>query len=206
MGEWIVSFFGGVIENKYLLCAVLSVFPITEIKGGILCAAVAEINLPLAFACCFGASVLLSAVLCAGGPVLLRIAERSPIVKSLTSFLTDRLEEKAERIASKAKGGDRKIGKKLFALFAFVALPLPLTGVWAGALLAAILRLDYKNSLFALSAGNFTAGGVVLFVALVAGEKANLVLNLFLLAALAALLAAALKWALGKRRAKKEIG
>ena len=77
MGDWIVSFFGKIIGNKYLLCAVLSVFPITEIKGGILCAAVADVRLLLAFACCFLSSVALAAALSALCPALLRAAEKS---------------------------------------------------------------------------------------------------------------------------------
>ena len=201
MGERIVSFLEGFISNKYLLCAVLSAFPVTEIKGGILCAAVADVNLFLAFLCCFGASVLLSAALCALFPRLLLFAERAPKIRKVTSFLTDRLEKKAELISSEAaKNAEKAKGRKVFALFAFVALPLPLTGVWAGALLAAILRLDYKNALFALTAGNFAAGGIVLFVALAAGARADAVLNVFLFLALAALLFAIGKWALGKKR------
>ena len=205
MGDRIVSFFGKIIGNKYLLCAVLSVFPITEIKGGILCAAVADVRLLAAFFFCFLASVALAAVLCAICPLLLRAAERSALVRRFTSFLTDRLEEKAEKIASSAKNGGKGKSQKVFGLFAFVALPLPLTGVWAGALLAAILRLDYKSSLLALSAGNFVAGGIVLFAALVAGEKAEFVLNVFLLAAFAALIFAAIKWGIGKRKKKSAV-
>ena len=115
------------------------------------------------------------------------------------------MEEKASEIASKAKSGEKGRAQKAFGLFAFVALPLPLTGVWAGALLAAILRLDYKTSLLSLSAGNFVAGGIVLFVALIAGDKAELVLNVFLFAALAALLFAAIKWGIGKRKKKSAV-
>ena len=205
MGDRIVSFFGKIIGNKYLLCAVLSVFPITEIKGGILCAAVADVRLLAAFFFCFLASFALAAALCAICPLLLRAAERSSLVRRFTSFLTDRLEEKAEKIASSAKNGGKGKSQKVFGLFAFVALPLPLTGVWAGALLAAILRLDYKSSLLALSAGNFVAGGIVLFAALVAGEKAEFVLNVFLLAAFAALLFAVAKWGFGKRKKKSAV-
>lgn len=200
MADWIVSFFGSWIENEYWLCAVLSVFPVTEIKGGILCAAVADVNLLLAFLCCFGASVLLSATLCAVFPAFLRLIERVPKIKRFTSFLTDRIEKKAEIISSKAKNAENAKEKKIFGVFAFVALPLPLTGVWAGALLASILRLDYKSSLFALTAGNFAAGGIVLFVALAAGEKAADVLNVFLFVALAALAFAIGKWVFLERK------
>ena len=91
----------------------------------------------------------------------------------------------------------------MLGLYAFVAVPLPFTGVWAGALLSAIMRLDYGNSLFALLLGNFTAGGIVLAVSLLAGEKATVVLTIFLYVALAVLLGMIAR-AIGQRIIAKE--
>ena len=199
MADKLVEFLGRLIDNKYLLTAVLSVLPVTEIKGAVLFAAVSNIDPIIAFLCCVGATVALSACLSAICPMLIRLAEKIPPVKKLTDFLTDRVKETAAKIELKAvKNGDAGERQKLLGVFAFVAVPLPLTGVWAGATLAAILHLDFKSSLFALATGNFVAGGVVLFIALAAGERASLVLNVFLLVALAALMFAIAKWALSK--------
>ena len=53
-----------------------------------------------------------------------------------------------------------------FALFLFVAVPLPGTGVWTGTLAASILKLDFKKTVIAISAGVLVAGLIMLLVSL----------------------------------------
>ena len=53
-----------------------------------------------------------------------------------------------------------------WALFFFVALPLPGTGVWTGALLAALFRIPPKAALLPLLLGAFVAGLLVLLASL----------------------------------------
>ncbi len=43
----------------------------------------------------------------------------------------------------------------------FVAIPLPATGAWTGAILAALLGMKFKKSLFAIAVGVFIAGVIV---------------------------------------------
>ena len=69
------------------------------------------------------------------------------------------------------KGGEKllkKAGKSgtYFALFLFVAVPIPGTGAWTGTLAASILNLDFKKTMFAISAGVLTAGLIMLAVSL----------------------------------------
>lgn len=66
------------------------------------------------------------------------------------------LEQRSEK-----KGG--KIAKYEYpALFVFVAIPLPTTGVWTGALIATLLDLDFKKSLLTILLGNLVAGIIML--------------------------------------------
>ncbi|GEM_PF-2544388 len=188
MADAIVSFFSGIIQNEYLLFSFLTALPITEIKGSLMLAAAYKADPLLSYAVCLASSFALSAVLCFLFPKFFRLLERFPKIRKISSFLTDRLEEKAIRLEKKASESSLERKSKLtLGLFCFVALPLPLTGLWAGALLAAIMRLSFKDSFFALSMGNLTAGGIVLFVLLLAGDRASIVLNAFLIAALSAL-------------------
>jgi uncharacterized membrane protein len=46
-------------------------------------------------------------------------------------------------------------------LMAFVAIPLPGTGAWTGALIAFLFGLDYKKSLSIIAIGVFIAGIIV---------------------------------------------
>jgi len=205
MAEKITELLGSIIENEYLLVALLAVIPVTEIKGAILYAAVARCDMVRAFLAAFGSSAVLSCIVVPLFPLFLRLAERSSGVRRATAFLTDRLERKAGKIIETAgvPGVGKYKSRLTLGLYAFVAVPLPFTGIWAGALLAALMRLDYRNSVFALVCGNFTAGGVVLTLALLAGEKAPYILTIFLYVALAILIVTVMR-SLMRRIAERE--
>lgn len=53
-----------------------------------------------------------------------------------------------------------------FALFFFVAIPIPGTGAWTGTLAASILNLDFKKTMFAITAGILVAGFIMLVASL----------------------------------------
>lgn len=53
-----------------------------------------------------------------------------------------------------------------FALFLFVAVPIPGTGAWTGTLAASILNLDFKKTILAITAGVLVAGLIMLAVSL----------------------------------------
>lgn len=50
------------------------------------------------------------------------------------------------------------------ALFIFVAIPLPMTGVWAGSLAAFVFGITFKKSFLFIAAGSLAAGVVVLLL------------------------------------------
>lgn len=204
MAEAIISFFEGLGLSKTALAAVLAVVPVTEIKGAVLFASATEGSAFPAVFVAYLASVLLSAMLAVTVPRTLAIARRSAFAGKAASFFADRLGSRADKIASNAEKRGRRDDARVFGVFAFVAIPLPLTGIWAGALLSALLGLKGKDTFFALSAGNFCAGGIVLVVALLAGDKASVVLELFLCLAIVVLLFTALKSLFARLRRAKE--
>ena len=58
----------------------------------------------------------------------------------------------------------------IWGLLIFVAIPLPGTGGWTGALLASLLHLDRKKSFFVISLGVFIAGLIMTVLSLVVGN------------------------------------
>ena len=65
----------------------------------------------------------------------------------------------------------RKIGNTyerfgLLAVIAFIAVPLPGTGVWSGSLLAVLLELSWKRAMLAVMIGMLLMGGIVLVLTL----------------------------------------
>ena len=57
----------------------------------------------------------------------------------------------------------------IWGLLLFVAIPLPGTGGWTGALLASLLHLDRKKSFGVIAIGVFIAGLIITILSLVVG-------------------------------------
>ena len=49
----------------------------------------------------------------------------------------------------------------VFGLYLFVAIPLPMTGAWMGALIAALMEMKFGRSMLFITAGVLTAGVIV---------------------------------------------
>ena len=69
------------------------------------------------------------------------------------------------------KRADRKIRRyEYFGLLLFVAVPLPFTGVWTGALVAYLFDLDFSKSLFTIFVGIVIAAFVMIGLTLTVGN------------------------------------
>jgi uncharacterized membrane protein len=62
------------------------------------------------------------------------------------------------------KKGKNIVKYELLGLFFFVAIPLPLTGVWTGTTVAALLNLDTKKSLITVLLGAAVCGIIIMLV------------------------------------------
>jgi len=66
------------------------------------------------------------------------------------------------RLENRAMSKSDKVQKSLFwGLFIFVAIPLPGTGAWTGALIAAMLDIRLKRAFPAIALGVVTAGLII---------------------------------------------
>ena len=69
------------------------------------------------------------------------------------------------RLENKANSKSETVQKYAFwGLFIFVAIPLPGTGAWTGALIAAMLEMKLKKAFPSIALGVLTAGAIVTFV------------------------------------------
>lgn len=76
-----------------------------------------------------------------------------------------RLNQLVDRLEEKGKSKKEVINKSAFwGLFLFVAIPLPGTGAWTGALIAAMLDMRLKRAFPSIAIGVITAGIIVAFV------------------------------------------
>lgn len=91
---------------------------------------------------------------------IFEVFKKIPVLKNIVFWLEDRTLKKRDKID--------KYG--IWGLLIFVAIPLPGTGGWTGALLASLLHLDKKKSFVAISLGVFIAGLIMTVLSLIVGE------------------------------------
>ena len=60
---------------------------------------------------------------------------------------------------------------KFFSVFLFVAIPLPLTGVWTGTCLAVVLGLNFWQTCLCVIPANILAGLIITFVSTLFGDS-----------------------------------
>ena len=84
---------------------------------------------------------------------------KTRLFKKVGSALYDKFEKKSESVEK--NGSDLK---KMLGVFTFVAVPLPLTGVWTGSAVASILKIGFVKSLIGVIAGNAVACGIITLI------------------------------------------
>lgn len=146
MVDSIISALEGI--PKELIVFIISMLPILELRGGMIAASLLGISWPTAFAICVVGNMIPIPL------ILLFIRKIFVLLKKIPGI--SKVIVKIENIAGR-KGG--KINKsRNIGLFSFVAIPLPGTGAWMGALIATMLDIRMKKSLPIIFAGVVTAG------------------------------------------------
>jgi uncharacterized membrane protein len=125
--------------------------PVVELRGGLIFASASGVPFPEAFLlCCLGNILPIPFILFFLRKIF-NILEKNKHTAKLVLWLE-----------GKAKKAEKKIGKyEMFGLFLFVAIPLPGTGAWTGALIASIFDMRIKRALPAIAAGVVGAGVIM---------------------------------------------
>ena len=138
--------------GKIVITFFVSMLPIIELRGA----------LPLGVA--MGLTPMLSLIVSVVGN-LLPVPFIIIFVRRVFTWMqkkSPRLARIAERLENKAWSKRDIVYKgEIIGLFLFVAIPLPGTGAWTGALVAAILNIRLKVALPAIVAGVIAAGIIV---------------------------------------------
>ena len=150
LANWFVDVFREKISEEWIIF-IISLFPILELRGGLIAAGLLGVPWVKAFAICFVGNML---------PVpfiLLFIRKIFEVMKRSKAFekIVIKMEKKAE------KNGEKVKKYELLGLFILVAIPLPGTGAWTGALVAALMDIRLKKSIPAIALGVIVAGLIV---------------------------------------------
>lgn len=150
-----------------LVTVLISVLPIVEARGAIPIAFGYGIKPPLALLYAFLGSSLMAPVLIAVLLPFVKWLSKTKLFRKVGETIYEKFEKKSQGIlkADDEESADIRSGKrdfkKMLGVFAFVAIPLPLTGVWTGSAVAAITRLPYPKALLAVVAGNLVATSII---------------------------------------------
>lgn len=131
-----------------IIAFIVSLMPVLELRGGMIAARLLELDFIQAFAICYIANML---------PIPFILLFIRKIFKWMRKFsffskFVDKLEARSE------KKKDTIVKYKEWGLLLFVAIPLPGTGGWTGALIAALMDLRFKKCLPIIALGVFIAG------------------------------------------------
>lgn len=133
--DYIVGIFQGTLP-KELIIFFISLLPVLELRGGMIAAKLLGVELVKALIICYIGNIL---------PLPFILLFIRKIFKFLKRFkatrkLVEKLEIRSMRQSEKVKRW------RNWGLLVFVAIPLPGTGGWTGALIAALLDMRIKTS------------------------------------------------------------
>ena len=148
--EGLVEFIVGSMQGKVskeLIVFIISMLPILELRGSLLAAGFLKMEFLSTYVIAVIGNML---------PIPFILIFIDKIFAFLKKTKLKNLVEKMENKALSKSDQIRKYGK--FGLFLFVAIPVPGTGAWTGALAATLLRMKPKESILPIFLGVLTAG------------------------------------------------
>ena len=154
MVEQIVNAIMTFLQNKIpeeLVAFVISLCPVLECRGGMIAARLMEIPFVTAFLLCYIGNMLPIPF------ILLFIRKVFTFLRRFKFFekIIVKLEAKTD------KNKDKILKYKSWGLLLFVAIPLPGTGGWTGALMAALLDIRFKRAVPIIALGVLIAGFIM---------------------------------------------
>lgn len=154
MTEKLAGFFIGALQGKAsseIITFIISMLPILELRGGLFAAKFMNVEFVRAFIICYIGNIL---------PV--------PFILFFIRKIFDLLKKNKKLGAIIIKIEEKSLSKadnvrkyKLWGLFLFVAIPLPGTGAWTGALIADMLNIRPKEAFPTIAAGVLVAGVII---------------------------------------------
>lgn len=187
MTETIVEFFREIIKNDYVTIIIIAMLPIIELRGAIPVAFSMGMSPFTALMVAFiGSSLVVPFLLLLLRPILTAL-KKIKFIGKIAQAIEEIFKEKADKVLNNAKSKGRQINGeistkyKLIGVLAFVAVPLPMTGVWTGSAIAAFLDLKFFPSLLVVLLGNLCAGIIMTLLSIFFIAYLDIILTVFLI-------------------------
>ncbi|XCP86914.1 small multi-drug export protein [Roseburia hominis] len=150
--QWFVTHLGGKAAKEVVIF-IISMIPILELRGGILAAGPAFLDIPTWRAipiCLIGNLIPIPFILWLIRPIFAWLRK------------TRLFRPMVEKLEKKAMSKSDQIEKyEFWGLVLFVGIPLPGTGAWTGALIASLLDIDWKKAFLAIVCGVLMASVIM---------------------------------------------
>lgn len=190
MSEWIKDLFVAIFgTNSWLATIIISMIPIVELRGAIPFGAATsfwgEHALPVWKS--FLYSVLGSTLVCVILTFLFwpifKWLKKTKVFKKLADAVENKLNRSSKNINDKVQSETNQ--KKTWwikwaGVFLFVAIPLPLTGVWTGTCIALFVGLSKRDTMTSVILGNLIAGIIMMVISYFFADNTMIVLLVFL--------------------------
>lgn len=147
--SWFTTNFEGTMAREVIVF-IVSLMPILELRGGIIAGAAMGMNLIPTFIIAYIGNILPIPFILIFIQFIFKILKNTPL-KGFVNWCEKKAESKSESIRKYAYWG----------IFLFVAIPIPGTGAWMGALIASMLKMDNKKTFPVIAVGVLTAGIIV---------------------------------------------
>lgn len=158
-----------------LTVMLIAMIPIFEARGAILVGMTIGLTPGEAFGYAFLGSSLMAPILLLVLIPIIKALSKTKFFSKIGKFLYDKFEKKSRSLGitadeGKPSGEKRKFKitksdmKKIGGTAGFVAIPIPLTGVWTGSAVASILDIGFVKGLIGVIVGNAVACGIITLI------------------------------------------
>ena len=162
------EFINNLIGNDLISSIIVSLIPLIELKGGIVFARGVGFSFIESLGLCYlGSTFVFFPIFFLLRPVL-DLLKKNKAFEKFTLKVEGYFESRAEKVIKKnaadtadtVAADKKKKGTliKCVGVFFFVAVPLPMTGVWTGTAIAVFLGLKFKDAVLPVISGNAVAG------------------------------------------------
>lgn len=183
MANDVIEFFRQLLNNDILTIFIISMLPIIELRGAIPVAIEMGFSWFEAFGYAFLGSIIVAPILLLILMPILKAMKKIKGFRGIANAVEGLFQSKAESVRKKANKADSRGTEdmiKMLGVFLFVAIPLPLTGVWTGTAVAVFLGLGFWKSLAAVAVGNISSGLIMTGLSLLFKENLDLFLTIFM--------------------------
>lgn len=176
--ETVLHWLEAIFVRRELVVTFIAILPIVEARMAIPIAFGYKLGVFQSWLFSFIGSSLMAPLLLLILIPLIKWLSNTRVFRKLGQTLYDKFESKAKTVKTDESetNAKKREFKKALGVFVFVAIPLPLTGVWTGSAVASILKLRYPAALAAVVAGNAVASGIILLLCVFFAEYVNIII------------------------------